>query len=853
MSYLTQKVELKVKVTRRFSHITMNKKLLFLIFTLISFQTIHAEICDNGIDDDGDGLIDLNDSTDCNCYKSTIESLIPNPSFEELAGCCPSGLGDLACAQSWVQASYATSDFFNTCGTFTYNSSRGPNNGITPYPNGNGVAGFLDAHNSNNNTYFKEYLGVCLPSSLVAGESYTLEMNIYTALMNSRQSRDFDLTIWGADDCSQLPFNSSQCPAGITNFEILNSTRVIYDSIWQLITITFTPTQNIQSILVGPNCALPLTTSYYYIDNLILNKTSVFEDNYDLIIGGNSCQQINLTNPIEDDVISYQWYKDGIAIIGENQQTYSTSSLNQTSALFSCIAYFNDGCRKSNDVTLQNTFLQANIVVQNATCENSNDGILEIQNNYNFPPYIYEVNGVTQTDSIFTSLSSGDKQVVITDALACSDTLTINLEYSDTVIADFINSSVCVNVEAEFESISTSNNGSIEANNWSLSQEDSYEDNTFNHTFNEEGNRVISLVSINTNGCSDTTTQTVNINARPSAKIILQDKCIDENGNISFYAQSNSNNQIIDTWDWKIESSNYNTQSVEHNFENEGTNTVTLSITSNEGCEAIFDTTITVYEPIKGNFSFEEDEGCPLFCSKVIDETQNNPNFKEKIWLSNSISLNESNFAFCIENSGEHMLSLVTTDVNNCNYTVSKTVTVHPKPIANFSVEPDFHQNSSTFSFESIDNDLLKYLFWDFGDDRSGSSLIEKHSYEQPGEYDVKLIETNIFNCKDTITKTIIYEIPFQLWIPNSFSPNLDAINDEFAPINALQIISDYEFKIFNRWGSLVFKTNDTNIKWTGTENNKPAPEGLYNWSVQYQHPLSLQVEKRYGYVNLLR
>ena len=90
-----------------------------LIGMIVVSQGLFAqEICDNGVDDDSDGLIDLNDP-DCQCAgitgsSASVQDLIPNSSFED-TDCCPSSFSQLNCAQNWVQASNATSDYFNTC------------------------------------------------------------------------------------------------------------------------------------------------------------------------------------------------------------------------------------------------------------------------------------------------------------------------------------------------------------------------------------------------------------------------------------------------------------------------------------------------------------------------------------------------------------------------------------------------------------------------------------------------------------------------------------------------------------------------------------------------------------------
>lgn len=83
------------------------------------------EICDNGRDDDGDGLVDLRDSLDCRCPSSRsafVPSLVPNPSLEARTG-CPSGPTEMHLARSWVQATAGTADYLNTC-DFVYSTLR---------------------------------------------------------------------------------------------------------------------------------------------------------------------------------------------------------------------------------------------------------------------------------------------------------------------------------------------------------------------------------------------------------------------------------------------------------------------------------------------------------------------------------------------------------------------------------------------------------------------------------------------------------------------------------------------------------------------------------------------------------
>ena len=93
----------------------MVKSLILILVIVMGYTSLEAqEICNDAIDNDSDGLIDLNDD-DCICMDLLPESLIANPSFEEFS-CCPQNGSELNCADSWIQASLATTDYWHTCG-----------------------------------------------------------------------------------------------------------------------------------------------------------------------------------------------------------------------------------------------------------------------------------------------------------------------------------------------------------------------------------------------------------------------------------------------------------------------------------------------------------------------------------------------------------------------------------------------------------------------------------------------------------------------------------------------------------------------------------------------------------------
>lgn len=89
------------------------------------------------------------------------------------------------------------------------------------------------------------------------------------------------------------------------------------------------------------------------------------------------------------------------------------------------------------------------------------------------------------------------------------------------------------------------------------------------------------------------------------------------------------------------------------------------------------------------------------------------------------------------------------------------------------------------------------------------------------------------------------------IWLPNSFTPNGDALNPTFN-VYVNTGIKSINLRIFNRWGEKVFETNDVNIGWDGLFKGVPAATGIYTYSCQAITLGGREIEKK-GTVNLLK
>lgn len=288
------------------------------VWVLDSYPFAMVEDCTNGLDDDRDGWVDLNDP-DCVCTQVKPISLIPNPSFED-KNCCPGTRSQLSCANGWIQASEATTDYLHTC------SWMGPEEFIVPLPipDGEGFVGLRDGRVTSGGTKdpgWKEYAGACLLSPLRANITYRFEF--YLGFSTPERSPSIEISFFGTTDCKNLPFGKGDelfgCPTHDTNWEYLAS-KFVSGGVrpnWVKTEIVIRPRKDMAAVAIGPSCRdseNPLST-YYYFDNLVLADSRDFPPQIAAV--GHPCNKLFALQVANKENVNFQWYKEGIALIGE--------------------------------------------------------------------------------------------------------------------------------------------------------------------------------------------------------------------------------------------------------------------------------------------------------------------------------------------------------------------------------------------------------------------------------------------------------------------------------------------------------------------------------------------------------
>jgi gliding motility-associated-like protein len=210
--------------------------------------------------------------------------------------------------------------------------------------------------------------------------------------------------------------------------------------------------------------------------------------------------------------------------------------------------------------------------------------------------------------------------------------------------------------------------------------------------------------------------------------------------------------------------------------------------------------------------------------------------------------------------AGTYSFSIHATNIYGCfkDTSVGKVIEVYPVPFADFMPSP---QTVSILEpaiyFTNLSQGGSTYV-WDFGDyaslQNSSSAMNPSHVYNTAGNYDVYMVVINSYGCMDTAIRRVIVEPDFAIYIPNAFTPDQNSRNDVFQPKGVGINEDKYKMEIFDRWGELIFTSNQFRTGWDGTVkgSSQIAKDDVYIYKI---FVTDLKGNKKYyvGHVTLLK
>ena len=206
------------------------------------------------------------------------------------------------------------------------------------------------------------------------------------------------------------------------------------------------------------------------------------------------------------------------------------------------------------------------------------------------------------------------------------------------------------------------------------------------------------------------------------------------------------------------------------------------------------------------------------------------------------------------ENPGQYSIKLTIYDETTCNKVDDTTISilVSPRPVAAYSFSPSPPVSNTPMIFNNGSTGAVKFK-WDFGD---GDTLVTttmdtiQHLYKFTDSFNVCLVAYNQYDCTDTVCHTVATLINPLLDMPNAFTPGRFGQNG-FFKVTGFGI-TKLMFRIYNRWGQLMFQSSDQYIGWDGTYQGVPQPMGVYVYTVEAEFSDGKRATRK-GDLTLLR
>ncbi|MDZ4846966.1 MAG: gliding motility-associated C-terminal domain-containing protein [Chitinophagales bacterium] len=191
---------------------------------------------------------------------------------------------------------------------------------------------------------------------------------------------------------------------------------------------------------------------------------------------------------------------------------------------------------------------------------------------------------------------------------------------------------------------------------------------------------------------------------------------------------------------------------------------------------------------------------------------------------------------------------------NNCSSPASNSIAtdVNPSAVANFTVDPlESDDLSTVFSFTNNSTNADAYQ-WSFGDGATATVTSPTHVYPDTGSYTVTLIATNQFNCNDTLERPNYITISQKpiIYVPNVFTPNGDGVNDVLHVQGSA--IKRYKLHVFNRWGEMIFASENITDSWDGTYHGKELQPAVFAYDLFVEFT-NRTIHRQQGSVTLLK
>jgi gliding motility-associated-like protein len=359
-------------------------------------------------------------------------------------------------------------------------------------------------------------------------------------------------------------------------------------------------------------------------------------------------------------------------------------------------------------------------------------------------------------------------------------------------------------------------------------------------TWNPVVSNEFFLLATNNYGCTHLDSLDLTVNPLPNMGLVASSQALCPNESLTLTASGAA------TYSWSgpgVTSSTTNSQTIIPT----GSGVFNVVGYTAEGCVDSIQTNFTLYPKPVLTITADQDICDGQMASMTVSGATN------YVW--NPATLNGTQV---------YVSPIVTTNYSvigfnqfNCSDTVSSIVTVHPNPVAMIGAEPYLLTSDSPIvAFTNLSSGQV-ISTWNFDDgtiqEQSNTNFDYQYPYEE-GDYMVQLVVESQFGCLDSTTQLIQVKGDVLYYVPNAFTPDGDEHNNMFNPVftSGFDPLT-YQFDVYDRWGEIIFSSQNPQIGWDGYLNFVKCQEGMYMYNIRFTESKSGEYKSITGHVNLLK
>jgi gliding motility-associated-like protein len=638
-------------------------------------------------------------------------------------------------------------------------------------------------------------------------------------------------------------------------------------------------------------------------------------DNAALCLSGNLFNFTN-TSTISSGTFTSVWnFGDG------NTASTTHASHSYTSAgtyVVKLVVTSNNGCKDSvqQNVTVYPQPLSNFTINSTAQCVNGNSFNFTntsaissgtFSSAWNFG----DGNTASSTDAThsYTNAGSYNVQLITTSNNGCKDSVTQTVTVNPKPTPGFtINDDTqCVNGNSfSFTNTSTISSGTL-LYNWYFGDGGTSTSISPTYIYTTAGTYIVKLVVSSTVGCKDSISQTITVFPKPTPAFSINNasQCLSGNSFVFTNGSSISSGTFTSVWNFG-DGYTATTTNATHTYSNTGTYTVTLVITSDNGCKDSISNTVTVSAPPSGTITAPNGT---FICGSSTALLQVTGGSSYQWYLNNNPISGATGSSYYADQTGTYTVQIFSNSGCSAYASNSINITILPNPVAAFNWNSSCLNTLVQFNNLSTVPSGTPLYTWTFGTVGTSNNANPSFIFTQTGTYAVKLkVQMQGCSSGDSITKNItisaavpgvklppmdiiknqptqitgrnfvnyqynwipstslssssiynpvatlsqqqqylirmvseisgcvttdtllvrIFDEP-DIWVPKAFTPNGDGKNDVLRPI-LVQIREFKFFRVYNRWGNLVFESRLPDVGWRGTYKDKDQPTETYTW-----------------------